>query len=78
MAIPTQTMLQGTSKVTRPTQSLLAGAPYVPSHQTDIRKTFAMEQARVAAFYQPHQNLPLPMSAEQRAEYWRAANRWKP
>ena len=59
MAIPTQTLLQGTSKVTRPTQSLLAGAPYVPSHQTDIRKTFAMEQARISAFYKMHQNPPL-------------------
>jgi hypothetical protein len=38
--VPIQSLLQGTSKVTRPTQSLLAGAPYVPSHQTDIRKTF--------------------------------------
>ena len=61
-----------------PTQTLLQGKTYVPAAHTDIRKTFAMERARVAAFYQPHQNLPLPMSAEQRAEYWRAANRWKP
>jgi len=42
-----------------PTQTLLQGKVYIPAEHTDIRKTFAMEQARIAAFYKLHQNPPL-------------------
>jgi hypothetical protein len=44
-----------------PTQTLLQGKPYVPSHQTDIRKTFDTARLTYAELHKMYPTLVKPL-----------------